>query len=448
MSAVNLWGFNVVRASNEDQARIVALKPGVLVVIGDFQLALRFKRALPDCEVIYRHYPDDRIWTKMTPQRYFDEHSRFSVDGIVVQVGNEDELDDLEKYVHWNVDLLRLVRSRPTRFAVMPFSVGRPPNHERDYQRLLPVFQEMAAQPGKHLWIPHEYFDRQIADEPGQEYIVGRFLRAWRACDAAGIPRPHTVIGEFGPAAGMNPLKGWKAAGVDRAALVEQMRVAAQRWYAANGVAVALFAWRPFGPFEAFDLATEPQILAEIGQRLFVLRGGQGGGESPAPDYPKMPAPDEGGWQRAQVTHTFVNLRAEPRIADNVTGATQKDEVVYIAEGVTFPDGENQWLVVRKLDGTMGWSRRLPFDFVPQPEPVVADVLSTAPVSEPTPAPATPLFERALVEQKIRLHLRQADLLDESARSALEQAARLKESAENERKQAQLLEEMVNLLPD
>lgn len=449
MANVNLWGFNVIRAPEQDQARLISLNPGVLVVIGDLQLALRFKRALPDCEVIYRHYPDDRIWTKMTPQRYFDEHSRYSVDGVVVQVGNEDDLDNLEPYVRWTVDLLRLARSGGARFGVMPFSVGRPPNHEQDYKRLLPVFQEMAAQPGKHLWLPHEYFDRRVADQPGHEYIIGRFMRAWRACDEAGLPRPKTIIGEFGPAAGMNPLKGWKDAGVDSNALIEQMRAAAQRWYAANGVAVALFAWKPYRPFESFDLSTEEQILTEIGRHSFVIQKDDVIAAKPV-EYPAIPAADDPRWQRCLVIHTYVNLRSEPRIAENITGATQKDEMVFVADGVSLPEGDKEWRVIRKLDGTVGWSRRPPLEFIPQPEAVVTEELAVVhdvplDVEQPEILP-----DAAALEEKIRLHLRQAELFVEAAQkerdmaeSSRKQAERFEEAAVNERKQAQLFQEML-----
>jgi hypothetical protein len=459
MAKVNVWGYNVIRAGDQEEARIIASNPGVLVVISNFEQALRFKRALPSCEVVYRHYPDDKIWERMTPQKYFEQHSHFSTEGILVQVGNEDAPADLEAYGQWVLQILKMARSTSARFAVMPFSVGRPPDHDRDYNRLLPVFREMAQNPGKHAWIPHEYFNRLITDQPGQEYLIGRFTRALRACDAAGIPRPLTLIGEFGPALDMNPLNGWKNAGVDQNTVIEQMRLAARQFYVPNKVAVALFAWRPYRPFELFDLATEPGIVGEVERQSFVFDPASTAPPIEVKPFPDIPEPGDSRWKRHVVRHDLVNFRAEPRIGNNVQGMTAKDDIIHVAEGVTYPEGDMEWFALMTQDGKIGWSRRPPFTADPQTESIVTSSGAGGTgtggqlggVVAPPPPPPPPItgihLEADEARAMIQRHLRQAELYEQSSQTELaemeanrKQAERFQELARNERQQAETLQ--------
>lgn len=363
--SVNVFGYNIVRVSAEREAQIIAARPGLMVEITDHDRARRFKAALPDSWIVYRAYPDDNIWSTMTPAQYHAEFGKWSIDGLFIQVGNEDAPDDLNAYVEWNLELLRLARGAGVRYAVMPFSTGKPKRHETDYAQLLPVFREMENQPGQHLWLPHEYYDMIVRAD---EWLVGRYRRAWAECDRAGVARPLTAIGEFAVAVGLNPHKGWKDAG-SRAVQAEQIKLAAALFYQPDNVPVALFAEQPYAPFTGFDTSREAEINQVVNDRHFIidLGDGTGGGDN---------------YQPGIVTaDPQLRLRAAPSTSASFIAWLPKDAIIdYQPEPVTLTSG-HKWVQVR-WNGVEGWSSQgeakaggltfiKPYTPPPEPEPPV-----------------------------------------------------------------------------
>lgn len=352
---MNLFGFNTIRTDAEDEARIVAMRPSVIRETGDWSRALRFKAMLPDSIIVFRAYVTDRDdydWKQFSPEAYDRENvSRYAEGGIYLQVGNEDMGPDLDLYIAWNLELLRMQRGRTTRLALLPFPVGNPPRYDTDYNKLLPIFEEMARPDNnRHLFIPNEYWPHDASlSEIAAGHYIGRFQRAWEACDRVGIPRPKTVIGECGPVVrrddnSLDAYRGWGAVTHVAEFALEQMRAVAN-FYQKLSVPVALFAWKPYAPFEQYY---------DISKYSWAVEFVENGGFMVNPNTQTQNNSIEIEYQRGRTT-VRLSLRVSPTTAADRVTTMPQDVLIDYAPGQPIQADGYEWVRVR-YNEMSGWS--------------------------------------------------------------------------------------------
>lgn len=364
-----------------------ALQPGALVVVNGWERARDLKQLLPNTAVIYRHWPDNNIHRRMTPQQWVDAHAPFAAGGVIVQTGNEPATDNLPQLAQWYADVMAIAGQRGMAVAVGSFSTGNP-HHER-YPQLEPMWRALDHWYDLHVWSPHEYFDVHL--DRSLTWHIGRFLIGWKACDRLGLQRPRTIIGELAVAQGMDAGRGWKAAGLSEAQYADELEKAA-RFYHKHGVLGAcIFSLGRLGGWDSFDV----QGALALQQRLVALSDQLRAGATPSPvQVPPPthaePAPsDDGIWHSVTASSPYVysRVRGAPTLYAAEVGRLSSALPVQIAPSQRRPgddDPSYTWMPIRSALWN-GWIREdvVAFSNVPavptperaEPEPAVEPVI-------------------------------------------------------------------------
>lgn len=370
-------GYNLLLDAAIDEAHLRALQPGALVVVSSWDRARAIKELLPETSVSYRHWPDDNIHRRMTPQQWVDAHAQFAEAGVIVQADNEPATDNLPQLAQWYADVMDGAGERGMAVAVGSFSTGNP-HHER-YHELEPMWRALERWHDLHVWSPHEYFDVQV--DRSMTWHVGRFLFGWQACVRLGLRRPRTLIGELAVAQGMDAGRGWKAAGLSETQYADELEKAAH-FYSRHGVLGAcIFSLGKLGGWDSFDVQGEPVLQ----QRLIALSA-QLRSASPVPisppthDAESVPV-DDPGWYAvtAQSPYIYSRVRAAPTVYATEVGRVSEAMSVQIAPAQRQPGADDPsytWMPIRSALWD-GWIR----------EDVVAFSDFPAP---PTPLPEAP----------------------------------------------------------
>ena len=140
----------------------------------EIQYARMVKQAYPDCAVILRHWPDEDIHNRMTPEQWLGQYAPAADGGLILYTTNEPGWSD--KLIDWHVRLLELCPPS-IQLCILNLGVGQPqPAQWPRAARLL----QLAAKRGDILGL-HEY---------AGGVITSGFLGGWP--DNAGVaPTPE-----------------------------------------------------------------------------------------------------------------------------------------------------------------------------------------------------------------------------------------------------------------
>lgn len=228
-------------------AHLVVLKPRNLVVqvAAKREQALawsrRVKDALPPTRVIRRLHldnaPDDgRLarhkhgWDAYAEIAQYAEGGRFAL-----YLDNEPGTDNLYRYAQKTAEAMDAAGREGVSLVVGGFSTATP--HETRFEELEAMWRAFARWPGLHVNGPHIY-DPQNADAPWH------FMRPhWGllACDALGLPRPETMITEFGVAFDSQGHRGWHETGWSAEKYVAQITKWWKRYYEPFNIDLCIF---------------------------------------------------------------------------------------------------------------------------------------------------------------------------------------------------------------
>lgn len=363
-------------------------------------LAHRIKRELPTIRIILRYWPDDGNWVKpeyRDPRAWYAAFKQYMDMGFVMLTDNESVTQDMRPYADWQAAIIKLAIPDNNAVAAGRFSTGTPDDGsqgQQHYPQLDPMWYALAEskanqEPGKEsIWSPNEYFNKPDASSGGH---LQRYLNGWKRCDLEGVPRPTTVIGEYGECIDYKPAQGYKLLGVTGRPAARIGIDHFNLWYRPHGVDVLWFSMGAWGQRGSFNVLDDPDFLKEV-------EDAYGRGEIVVKTKTKklaMPKPtDARSARRVKVTFRspYRNLRdgAGQDYTDignirNGSTLTMFDPLVTGTDGLRWSWAEN-------VDGRNGWFQIEGVQFEN-----VKDEPSPAPEPEPIPLPpTTPQPERKI----------------------------------------------------
>lgn len=336
----------------------------------NLDLALAIQAKLPDCNIIFRLWPDDDLVKRFTPQDWVAHVVSRAPVNLWFYAGNEMGFSD--EVLKWTAEVIEYSAVLALKLVVGNFSSGTP--EPEDWKR--PAARRLLELCHQHrnrvVLGLHEYacgvvtsgfigsdpvFIQETAWPRKVDDVVmwhmGRLHRLLEACDHMGIQYPRIVLTEAGfdnmadvkawaekliKTPGYDSIRGWKS--LERQwqawwnwspqqAYYEQMMYAASVIYQDAPVeAMLLFSWGASSEaWKQFDLADayEFQALLEMEQEVFVPRGGE----------------------RYTVTFTgfkVLNLRDRPGGAD--VGDALAGDTLYVYPASDMKVGEYTWVQV------------------------------------------------------------------------------------------------------
>jgi len=199
----------------------------------------RFRDALPQARIIRRMYPDDgRLARHSTGKAAYDEIKQYAADGSALFLDNEPgTVTGLREYAEKTAQAMDAAGQDGVTLVVGGFSTGTP--HESQFGELEAMWRAFARWPGLHVWGPHVY-DPQ---NPSAPWHFWRPHWGLLACDALGLPRPETIITEFGVAIDSNPFRGWRETGWLPAKYADWVAKKWKRFYEQFGIDLGIFSY-------------------------------------------------------------------------------------------------------------------------------------------------------------------------------------------------------------
>lgn len=254
-----------------------ALRPDAILVLNDWNWALRFAAMLPATKVIFRLENKDvegELWKHLTPQAYFDGMKAYMHPRIILNVGNEPDgklpLGDLKAMVAWYVEVMRLFAEAGIAIAVPAWGSGNPLlswfADDAAWSILKPLFDAFERFPQHYLNL-HSYFNRD-----GLQIGNGHIGRHQQIADAL-VKREKTIpsmlISEYGGDA-INGLPGpWNVAfgetdvGEDRYGdlLVQGQQTAFNQHYVKGLLA---YCWGAYAEWRNYNLSKAKRVQAKM----------------------------------------------------------------------------------------------------------------------------------------------------------------------------------------
>jgi len=326
-------------------------------------LAARIKRELPNTRIILRYWPDDGNWVKAEykdPRAWYAAFKQYMDMGYVMLTDNESVTADMKPYAEWQAAIIRLAMADGNAVAAGRFSTGTPDNGSQGndhYAQLDPMWYALAESravqgTGKEsIWSPNEYYNKPSGSSAGHLF---RYMNGWKRCDQEGIPRPPTVIGEFGMCIDYKPAQGYKLLGITGRPAARMGIDHFNLWHRPQGVDVMWYSMGVWGIQGSFNVLDDPDFLKEV-------EDAYGRGEIVVKVQTKklpMPKPDNArNARRVKVSFRspYRNLRdgAGQDYTDignikNGSTLTMFDPLVVGTDGLRWAWGED-------VDGRNGW---------------------------------------------------------------------------------------------
>lgn len=347
-------------------------------------LASRLKREMPNTRIILRYWPDDGNWAKpeyRDPRAWYVQFKQYMDMGFVMLTDNESVTADMRPYAAWQAAIIRLAMADGNAVAVGRFSTGTPDDgtkghdHYKDLDEMWYALAESkAAQPaGKaSVWSPNEYYNKPDGSSAGHLF---RYMNGWKRCDEEGIPRPTTVIGEYGMCIDYKSAQGYKLLGITGRPAARMGIDHFNLWHRPHGVDVCWYAMGVWGTRGSFNVLDDDDFLKEVedahGRGQITVKTKTKLEPMPKPTAARNP-------RRVKVTFKapYRNLRDGAGqdytdIGNIKNGAT----LTMFDPAVTGSDGL-PWYWAENVDGRNGWfqTKGISFENVedepaPDPEP-------------------------------------------------------------------------------
>jgi hypothetical protein len=446
---VNL-SLNIHAANLNDKPRLMAYlqatQPRWTLVMDSLDVAREIKAALPDCNVIFRAWPDDELVKQMTPEQWVTGTiARLQGADLWAYGGNEMGFSD--DVLTWTARVIEQASMRGLKVVVGNFSSGTP--NADDFRRpaarwvldLLDKHREttvlglhqyacgvitsgfIGGEPG---FIQPETWPRNVADVT--MWHCGRDRQLFEACDQMAIRAPRVVLTEHGfddmsdikfwserliKTPPYMTVRGWKTLWnqwrawwprwTPEKAYAEQLIYADRYIYANTPVeAQLIFSWgASSSQWEQFDMSDAREM-----QELLIAYAN----ESTAPARKYAPGVYIG------ASLSPFNIRDYPGLATAKRGSLMTGDTVTVLDVAPQTLDNYTWqrvTVIPKAAANVeitGWVAVDALELTPKP----AD-----PPAPPPPAPIIPLFTRAELEALAQHHEDMAAIL----RTAAERAA-------------------------
>jgi hypothetical protein len=401
-------------------------------------LAHRLKLELPTTRIILRYWPDDGNWTKAEykdPRAWYAAFKQYMDMGFVMLTDNESVTDDMRPYAEWQAAIIRLALADNNAVAVGRFSTGTPDDGSQGHQhypQLDPMWYALAestaaqgAAGKESIWSPNEYYNKPDGSSAGH---LQRYLNGWKRCDLEGVPRPTTVIGEYGMCIDYKSAQGYKLLGKTGRPAARMGIDHFNLWYRSQGVDVMWYAMGVWGIRGSFNVLDDPDFLAEVedayGRGEIVVKSNTKKLPMPKPKDARNP-------RRVKVTFRspYRNLRDGAGQDYTDVGDVYSSNLMTMYEPfVTGTDGL-RWAWVETAKGRNGWFQieGVSFENVKDEPEKPAD---PPPIEQPPPTdPAPERKERRLeiVVTATDEEWAQMSILAESAVTALSKLAGLSE---------------------
>lgn len=302
------------------RATLAELRPAAQLVFGHIDNAgkaiaeaERVREWLPGTLVIVRLWPDDNQSERMTPAEWHARYQPHLRRGLIYLADNEPPLhggrEAIEPRARWYAELIERVCGDGHSLIVGNFAPGTPPDHERDYQALLPMFRALAEHRGRAYWGPHAYYDPQTMEADYFWKFRRPLYFGGRVCRAAGLPLPTTIYTEAGIAVAADGGRGWRLAGISAGEYARQLLQLQARLRDDEGAHVPFcaFCWGPWDVTPSFGLHDAPEFQRALVRAL---------AENPAPQPAPQPIPQTD--PQPDPPPEFI---APPRIPDRLADA-------------------------------------------------------------------------------------------------------------------------------
>lgn len=258
-------GLNILAQFVKDRDKLyhwlTRVRPTVVVVMDNIDMARRIRSQFPGCTVIYRAYnPNDHRWHEaMTPAAWLDMHTPQAADGIVLQVFNEPGFS--APLAAWCVEVMRLAAERGIRLCLPNFAVGNPPEDVITSGAVDDLLRAFARYP-QHILGLHEYWTNHPVTDP--PYLTGRF-RAWlERAEQIGAAAPRIVITEHGRDRAGARHDGWRGIGLSEDAYADMLIRAQQDIYALHRIPTCVFCYGASDDWQSFDMEGAETLLRRI----------------------------------------------------------------------------------------------------------------------------------------------------------------------------------------
>ena len=304
-------GLNILAQYVHNRAALLAWarssNAGAFVCMDDPALALALHNAAPNAVVVHRsHSGFDKRWhTALSPSDWLRTYRSTIPTGVVAQVFNEPEIGDLDTFLDWLEELVRLCPADLT-LCLPNFAVGNP--HEDlirngAFDRLLGLVCGT-----RHYLGLHEYFKTDPFGE--SPYLCGRFTYWLDRAKTLGLPRPKIILTEHGRDVGGQRGDGWRGTDWSEDRYADLLMQTHLRLYLPHGIPVCVFGYGDGADreWQSFSVEGADTVLRRIAE------------------YNQMTQPPT--QQRQATANVALNLRPTP--------STAQVQLVRIPAGASF----------------------------------------------------------------------------------------------------------------
>lgn len=332
------------------------LKPGLVVVFEDLDLARRFA-TVPSGTfkvpyVVHRRYNEnDSRWHLIgtTPEQWVNAHAADGQHGVIVQAFNEpsgfEKMRELSDYV---AELMHYAHNAKIRLVVPNFAVGHPDTDaiaRGDFDSMILAFKTYP----EHFLGLHEYAQQAPKHET---YHIRRYRFLTDRFKLLRVPVPQILITETGRDYGGGSGDGWRVIFNNNQSRYVQFLTDIGSIYTPDKVFAAIFGYGPGYGWESFNIEDANEVLEALprmGQVTISAPVPPGSQITPKPANAGQPIPS-----RIRTTSS-INVRSRPSVyAPVIRQLRNRDSVSYFAGGTVKADGYT-WFFVEFGAGESGW---------------------------------------------------------------------------------------------
>lgn len=200
--------------------KIGVINGNTALIMDDPNFARQVKTKLgTNSIVIHRRYQptDAELFMRHTPQAWIDLVANDAQGGLMLQCHNEPHITsgNIQAFVNWNVQALKIAHQRGIRLSVGTFGVGNPHEDLVNGGAFDPMLRELYATDSLMV---HEYFRDHPTSAYDRYWHTGRVEHWLKRLQALNSPCKTIIIGEYGrdrveSGAGGGLRDGWRDTG-------------------------------------------------------------------------------------------------------------------------------------------------------------------------------------------------------------------------------------------